>query len=375
MAELMVPRVDFSTLGNLPQVYREGQRAAREQQIAEARQMTLAELGQSGQIDPMRLIQSGDMSLATLGLQLHQRQQDQARQAQRDSISDARWQQEFALKKRQAAEGGGVYGTPIYGQDENGNIVLGAIGKDGRFRRIDTGGVTPMPGGIKPLDTGAGYVPFDPRRGTTVGPAIPKTGEVSKDYAPVIGPDGAVSAAPIPGSPAAQKIEQEQTKAASRADQTVASGNLVKELIGEVRGKVTSAPFYNPATGFGAGVASSISGTTATDTSELIKTITANIGFDRLQRMREESPTGGALGQVAVQEIEALQKTIGSLGQNQSRGQFLQNLKRIEDQYDRIIRKASAYPNAARYGFGAAGAQSQTGASVPPPPPGFQVVP
>ena len=33
-----------------------------------------------------------------------------------------------------------------------------------------------------------------------------------------------------------------------------------------------------------------------------IETIKGIIGFERLQRMREESKTGGALGQVAVQD-------------------------------------------------------------------------
>lgn len=39
-----------------------------------------------------------------------------------------------------------VYGTPIYGTDANGNTVLGVIGKDGSFKKLDTGGVTPTPG-------------------------------------------------------------------------------------------------------------------------------------------------------------------------------------------------------------------------------------
>lgn len=40
----------------------------------------------------------------------------------------------------------GVYGTPIYGTDANGKQVLGVIGKDGTFKQLDTGGVTPTPG-------------------------------------------------------------------------------------------------------------------------------------------------------------------------------------------------------------------------------------
>jgi hypothetical protein len=346
-----VPQIDFSPIGSLADVYRGAQQSARKRQALEQFSQTQ---------DPNVLAASGDPTLANMAMQYMARKQAEQRQAQmdarqleRDKISDSRWSQEFALKKQQAADGGGVYGTPIYGTDPTtGETVLGAIGKDGRFRRIDTGGVVPTPGGIKTLDTGTGYVPFDPRRGAVVGGAIPKTGEVSKDYAPVIGPGGAVSATPIPGTPAAQKIEEDQAKAVSRAEQTVAGSGAVKDIITDVRTKVSSAPWYNPAVGFGAETASNIAETNAADTAELIKTVTANIGFDRLQRMREESPTGGALGQVAVQELESLQKTIASLAQRQSKGQFLQNLKRVEDQYDRIIKKAAAYPNAARHGFG-----------------------
>ena len=49
----------------------------------------------------------------------------------------------------------------------------------------------------------------------------------------------------------------------------------------------------------------------------LLLTIKANIGFDRLSEMRANSPTGGALGQVSELENLLLQATQGSLDQNQ----------------------------------------------------------
>lgn len=89
----------------------------------------------------------------------------------------------------------GVYGTPIYGTDEKGNTVLGAISKDGQFRRLDTGGVTPTPG-VKMLDTGTGYVPVQSRTGQPVqggayqpgsprqtGTSQPQVGYIPKDVA------------------------------------------------------------------------------------------------------------------------------------------------------------------------------------------------
>lgn len=66
---------------------------------------------------------------------------------------------------------------------------------------------------------------------------------------------------------------------------------------------------------------------------EMLETIKANIGFDRLQQMRRDSPTGGALGQVAIQELEALQKSIASLSTRQSPDQLKDNLGAVKQNY------------------------------------------
>ena len=92
------------------------------------------------------------------------------------------------------------------------------------------------------------------------------------------------------------------------------------------------------ATGFAGGAlqnvgANPLTGSVAIDLAKTVETITATIGFDRLQRMREESPTGGALGQVAVQELEALRATMGSLDLRQSKDVVTRNLRRVKDEY------------------------------------------
>ena len=81
--------LDFSSLANLGQVYKQASADAN-------RQATLAQLGQGDKIDPRVLLASGDMSLANLGVQIQNRQQDQERQArqdsrqiERDKVSDA----------------------------------------------------------------------------------------------------------------------------------------------------------------------------------------------------------------------------------------------------------------------------------------------
>lgn len=86
-----------------------------------------------------------------------------------------------------------------------------------------------------------------------------------------------------------------------------------------------------------AGVAGALNipGTSGRDLEEALKTIKANLGFDRLQQMRDASKTGGALGQVAVKELEALQASIASLDRGQSPAVLKRNLEDIKFYYTR----------------------------------------
>ena len=83
----------------------------------------------------------------------------------------------------------------------------------------------------------------------------------------------------------------------------------------------------------GTGIGSYMSlvpGSGAHDLSATLDTIKANVGFDKLQAMREASPTGGALGQVSERENVLLQSTLGALAQTQSKEQFISNLQRLK---------------------------------------------
>lgn len=82
-----------------------------------------------------------------------------------------------------------------------------------------------------------------------------------------------------------------------------------------------------------AGWGSLLSGMPATQAlglREQLKRIVANMGFEELQDMRANSPTGGALGQVAVQELEMLQKTRVSLEQAQKPEELKAALEELE---------------------------------------------
>lgn len=89
--------------------------------------------------------------------------------------------------------------------------------------------------------------------------------------------------------------------------------------------------------GLGAAVFSKLPGTDARDLAAKIDTVKANIGFDRLQQMRQESPTGGALGQVAVKELDFLQSVRGSLDNWQSPAELRKNLGIIRKSYERFM--------------------------------------
>jgi transcriptional regulator with XRE-family HTH domain len=126
-----------------------------------------------------------------------------------------------------------------------------------------------------------------------------------------------------------EKRQDKLDKQEQSANAAIMGADRIIKEVGEARDKVS---------GFTAGLGSYLSVLPLTDAKDLSKrltTIKANLGFDRLQQMRDASPTGGALGQVAVQELIALQSTIASLDQDQSPAQLKQALDKIETSYAR----------------------------------------
>lgn len=124
-----------------------------------------------------------------------------------------------------------------------------------------------------------------------------------------------------------EKRQEKLDKQQQAADMAIGAADRVINEVKEAKNMVS---------GFTAGAGSLLSVvplTSAKDLSKRLNTIKANLGFDRLQQMRDASPTGGALGQVAVQELIALQSTIASLDQDQSPTQLKEALDKIELHY------------------------------------------
>ncbi len=81
-------------------------------------------------------------------------------------------------------------------------------------------------------------------------------------------------------------------------------------------------------------VTSEVPGSEAYNLEATVNKIISNIGFNELQAMRAASPTGGALGQVAVQELEMLQSVLGSIDINQGTAELRQNLNDVRTHYN-----------------------------------------
>jgi hypothetical protein len=137
--------------------------------------------------------------------------------------------------------------------------------------------------------------------------------------------DGTLEA--IPGGPADRKLSEAGIKEDRQREGAVQQAN-------RVIAKVDDALKNVGVTTAGVGsVLSGIPGTSARNLSGTLDTIKANLGFAELQAMRDASPTGGALGAIAVQELLALQATVASLDQAQSPTQLQKSLNDIKTHY------------------------------------------
>ena len=205
------------------------------------------------------------------------------------------------------------------GQGDFGKVNPGQFTPESLSRYAETGvygDLVPFRSPVQ-IDQGDRKTLFDPGRRTNT----------SYEVAP--GPES------LPSFKAAQTVATEsakagvektvnQPKAAARVSAADAkTANLLKaiELAKEQTGYSSAGPIGQ--------ITSGIGGTPAKNLSATLNTIKANLGFDELQEMRDNSPTGGALGQVAVQEINYLQSVLASLEQSQGPQQLRDNLDKV----------------------------------------------
>lgn len=142
----------------------------------------------------------------------------------------------------------------------------------------------------------------------------------------------------------AAAMKEEQTKlAATSAERQANRSKAENALLGferDVKRNVNSIDkalkLISP---WSAGYGSALSFLPESDARALNNQLTeikARVGFDNLQRMRDNSPTGGALGQVSEMENRLLQAVEGTLDPAQS-DQLRENLTIIRDLYPQVL--------------------------------------
>lgn len=200
------------------------------------------------------------------------------------------------------------------------------------------------------LDLGTGFGQPDPiNPGSLAGPVIPKNGDIPTGFEQ--NPAGG-GIAPMPGSPQETELNAGKVKAAT-AINTLEQKNQI--AVGAIDKALTNATFWT--TGMLGSLSSALPGTPAYDLARTLDTIKANIGFEELQTMRDNSPTGGALGQVTERELAFLQSTIANIEQAQSEPQLRENL-RVLKQYLSMSGQQRRAAFEQQYGGGAPAGQS-----------------
>ena len=215
----------------------------------------------------------------------------------------------------------------------NGYIV--EKGDDGQIRTI--GPVDGGQGGGMPQDPGYQYE--GPKanadlRAREIGNAVDQA------TAPYAGPKASADAttAQINAQLAEIKLAEARAEAAKKGGGKGASDALLN-VIAQIDNIAADAQDNGGwgETGFTGARLRGWEGSAAYDIAQKLKTVDANLAFAELQKMRDNSPTGGALGQVTEKELDLLRSTVSNLDPNQSQPEFLAALKRARDSYTGML--------------------------------------
>jgi hypothetical protein len=143
----------------------------------------------------------------------------------------------------------------------------------------------------------------------------------------------------IPGSVAEQKLMQEADQAKGRQEQLERAGGSVVQDLQRALNIVQKNPAATGRTAAAMLMAPSVirAETDVQAAKAFVESALSNIGLDTLQRMRENSPTGGALGQVPIQQQQRLEQVLGSLDLTQRKEVVEDNVKRVINIYMDII--------------------------------------
>jgi hypothetical protein len=153
---------------------------------------------------------------------------------------------------------------------------------------------------------------------------------------------------PIKGSKAYNEAKGAEQRQATIYAGTVESANTVIAKVEEALAIVDEEWF---ATGLAAQVTGWIGGTEGLSLQSKYNTINAIMGFEELRKMRAESKTGGALGQVTELELKLLQSTTAELNKDLKASVQKTHLTQVKKKYLRVVIKAGFYENAKDFGY------------------------
>jgi len=298
-----------------------------------------------------RLLKAGDVKNAQTVMGLAADQQKLANGDSTDAIRNYRFYAQQEQSQGRQPMGFNDWRAKATEYGKAGTIVQGP---DNQFYSVQYGNngppmVTPLQLPSSGQGQGASSVPLSPARGVEVvgDTAIDKaTGQTVRNVGDAV---AGGEAAKVRGRTQAEG-EASLPKAGIALQQDEVQSRVILQDISRAASKANAWT-----TGLVGSQLSKIAGTDAYDLNQLLTGIQANLGFDRLQQMRENSPTGGALGNVSERETALLQATWGSLVQSQSKEQFLQNLSRLRQIKAQFVQlKRQAYEaDVKRFGAGA----------------------
>lgn len=124
----------------------------------------------------------------------------------------------------------------------------------------------------------------------------------------------------------AEKAEKQRLSSVMAENMSIDLNNAINQAVERVNIK-TAGP--------GAGL-QLLPGSEARNLASDLDQIKAIIGFDQLAKMRAASPTGGALGQVAVRELDFLQSVRGKLDQYKDPQELRRTLLRVQESMNRL---------------------------------------
>jgi hypothetical protein len=214
---------------------------------------------------------------------------------------------------------------------------------DGTYRYVDDGspvfeGVTPRDNGTNiTVNTGGNQMPGLSKLGEGMTYLYDDDGSVKRDER------GAPISAPIQGSKAANLAEKLVTANKVKAENETQKATIAKRAILEIKKTLNASGAFNlPEVGIvGARLADAGLNQEAVDVKRKLETLQSIVSFDRLQQMRDASPTGGALGAVSERELALLQSSMGALSNDMSQDDLIKTL----DFLDGIMTKFEAYPD------------------------------